>query len=186
MGVCRGLAALLALAGCAAAPRETFDLSGASKISAARLSAHGGGVAVAEPVATQPTASDRLVVRGAAGDLSVLEGAQWADRLPRLVQARFIARLNASGVDAVFPGALAAYQLTSELRRFEIDAPRQIAVVEIAARLSSDRTGAKRASAVFVGEAPAPHTLGPDAAHALDAALNQALDRLVAWTRARI
>jgi ABC-type uncharacterized transport system auxiliary subunit len=39
---------------------------------------------------------------------------------------------------------------------------------------------------VFVGEAPAPHTLGSDAAGALDAALDQALDRVVVWTRARI
>ncbi len=185
-GAAAGFAALLSLAGCAAQPRETFDLSGASRLSAGRLSAHGGGVAVAEPIASQPTASDRLVVRGAAGDLAVLEGAQWADRLPRLVQARLIARLGAGGVDATFPGAPAVYQLTSELRRFEIDAPRQIAVVEIFARLSTDQTGAKRAAAVFVGEAPAPRTLGPDAAHALDAALSQALDRLVAWTRARI
>ncbi len=179
-------AVILALAGCSAAPRETFDLSGASSGAASRLSARAGAVAVAEPVALQPLASDRLVIRGVAGDLAVLSDAQWADRLPRLVEARLIARLGAGGVDATFPGAVAAYQLTSELRRFEIDASRQIAVVEIAARLSSDRNGAKRGAAVFVGEAPAPRTLGPDAALALDTALNQALDRLVAWTRAGI
>ncbi len=186
-GAAAGFAAVMvALAGCSAAPRETFDLSGASSGAGSRLSARVGAVAVAEPVALQPVASDRLVIRGAAGDLAVLSDAQWADRLPRLVEARLIARLGAGGVDATFPGAVAAYQLTSELRRFEIDASRQIAIVEITARLSSDRNGAKRGAAIFVGEAPAPHTLGPDAAGALDAALNQALDRLVAWTRTRI
>ena len=134
----------------------------------------------------QPVASDRLVIRGAAGDLAVLADAQWADRLPRLVEARLITRLRAGGVDATFPGAVASYRLTSELRRFEIDSAREIAVVEIAARLSSESNGARRGEAVFVGEAPAPHTLGPDAVRALDAALDQASARLVAWTRARI
>jgi cholesterol transport system auxiliary component len=179
-------ALVLALAGCSAAPRETFDLSGASQVAGSRLSERGGTVVVAEPVALQPTASDRLVIRGAAGDLSVLSDAQWADRLPRLVEARLIARLAAGGVDATFPGAVASYRLTSELRRFEIDAAREIAVVEIAVRLSSESNGARRGEAVFVGEAPAPHTLAPDAARAFDAALDQASARLVAWTRARI
>jgi cholesterol transport system auxiliary component len=186
-GAAAALAALiLALAGCSAAPRETFDLSEASKIAGARFSERGGTVVVAEPVALQPVSSDRLVIRGAAGELAVLSDAQWADRLPRLVEARLIARLRAGGVDAAFPGALASYQLTSELRRFEIDAAREIAIVEIAARLSSESNGARRGDAVFVGEATAPHTLGPDAARAFDAALDQAASRLVAWTRARI
>jgi cholesterol transport system auxiliary component len=189
-GARKGAAALatliLALAGCSAAPRETFDLSGASQVAGSRLSERGGTVEVAEPVALQPTASDRLVIRGAAGDLSVLADAQWADRLPRLVEARLITRLRAGGVDATFPGAVASYRLTSDLRRFEIDAAREIAVVEIAVRLSSASSGARRGEAVFVGEAPAPHTLAPDAARAFDAALDQASARLVAWTRARI
>ena len=181
------LAALvLMLAGCSAAPRETFDLSGASQVAAARLSERGGTVEVAEPVALQPTASNRLVIRGADGDLAVLSDAQWADRLPRLVEARLITRLRAGGVDATFPGAVASYRLTTDLQRFEIDAAREVAVVEIAVRLSNVSNGAGRGDAVFVGEAPAPHTLGPDAVRAFDAALDQASARLVAWTRARI
>ncbi len=186
-GAAATLAALIfALASCGSAPRETFDLSGASKVAGGRLSERGGTVEVAEPVALQPVASDRLVIRGASGDLAVLADAQWADRLPRLVEARLITRLRAGGVDATFPGAVASYRLTSELRRFEIDSAGEIAVVEIAARLSSESNGARRGEAVFVGEAPAPHTLGPDAVRALDAALDQASARLVAWTRARI
>jgi cholesterol transport system auxiliary component len=186
-GAAAALAAMvLALAGCSAAPRETFDLSGSFSGAPSRFAAAAGAVSVPEPIASQPLASDRLVIRGAADDLAVLADAQWADRLPRLVESRLIARLRAGGVDATFPGAVASYQLASELQRFEIDAARQIAIVEIAVRLSSDRNGARRGDAVFVGEAPAPHTLGPDAAKALDAALNQASSRLVAWTRARI
>jgi cholesterol transport system auxiliary component len=186
-GAAAGLAALsLALVGCSAAPRETFDLSGASLVVGSRLAERGGTVVVHEPVALQPTASDRIVIRGAAGELSVLSDAQWADRLPRLVEARLITRLRTGGVDATFPGGLASFRLTSDLRRFEIDAARELAVVEIAVRLSSESNGARRGEAVFVGEAPAPHTLGPDAARALDAALNEAATRLVAWTRAKI
>ena len=121
-GAAATLAALIfALASCGSAPRETFDLSGASKVAGGRLSERGGTVEVAEPVALQPVASDRLVIRGASGDLAVLADAQWADRLPRLVEARLITRLRAGGVDATFPGAVASYRLTSELRRFEIE-----------------------------------------------------------------
>jgi len=71
-------------------------------------------------VASQLVNSNRLVIRGEADDLAYLADAQWADRLPHLVQASLIARLRERGVDAAFPGAAASYQIATELRRFEM------------------------------------------------------------------
>jgi cholesterol transport system auxiliary component len=180
--------AFLALCGCGATPRETFDLQGASVFEKTHLSKlnQRAALSVAEPTADQLLNSNRLVVRQEAGNLAYLADAQWADRAPRLVQARVISRLVRGGVDAAFPGGVVWYDLTTELRRFEIDAPRGVAVVEIAARISSDQSGALRGAAVFLGEAAVQHTQGPQAANALDEALDRATAQLVVWTRKRI
>jgi cholesterol transport system auxiliary component len=180
--------AALGLYGCGATQRETFDLSGASIAANTRTFtiSRASAVAVAEPSASQLVNSNRLVIRGEADDLAYLADAQWADRLPHLVQASLIARLRERGVDAAFPGAAASYQIATELRRFEIDVSGRRAVVEIAARLSSEQGGRLVGAAVFLGQAPADHTTGPEAVRSLDQALDRAADRLVAWVRGRI
>ncbi len=175
--------ALAALLGCSA-PRETFDFSPAAQENVA-VRVAGPALGVAVPSASALIDSNRLVIREENGGLAVLAGAQWADQLPRLVQARLVAELVASGVDAARPGGVVAYELATELRRFEIDSARQIAVVEITARLTS-ASGARRGAAEFVGEAPAPRTVGRDAVSALETALDAAAARLVAWTRKRV
>jgi cholesterol transport system auxiliary component len=184
-----GLAVLLAvLAGCGAPPRETFDLLGASAPEPTHISLpkRKKPLRVAEPAAEQLLNSNRLAMRQAGGALAYLADAQWADRAPRLVQGRLVARLRDDGVDASFQGEAAGDLLTTDLRRFEIDAARGIAVVEIAARLSDQQSGALRGEAVFSGEAPAPHTDGPEAAHALEQAFAQVADQLARWVRGRL
>lgn len=184
--LCAAFAAVLAFASCAAPPRETFDLAaGAPKpLTAAQLRRGSAAVVVETPRASEVVTSNRFVMRNEGGDLAYLAGAQWADLAPRLVQARLIAALARSGIDAAYPGASAALRLQTELRRFEIDMTRQAAVVEITARLVAEQSGARLGEASFVGEAPAPHTLAPDAANAFDAALERAASRLSAWVRA--
>ena len=88
--------AALGLHGCGATQRETFDLSGASIAANTRTFtiSRASAVAVAEPSASQLVNSNRLVIRGEADDLAYLADAQWADRLPHLVQASLIARLR--------------------------------------------------------------------------------------------
>src|SRR3954464_10092726 len=83
-------AALAALASaCSSAPPPmTFDLT------APRQKVRGGSVeaqvAVAEPVAIQVFEAERILVKDAANAVSFLGGGQWADRLPRLLQARSV------------------------------------------------------------------------------------------------
>src|SRR3954454_10990427 len=95
-------AALAALASaCSSAPPPmTFDLT------APRQKVRGGSVegqvAVAEPVAIQLFEAERILVKDAANAVSFLGGAQWADRLPRLIQARIVQTFeNASRLKAV-------------------------------------------------------------------------------------
>lgn len=176
----------VALAGCGAPERATFDLPASAAPPRARSLAGRPQFAVNEPQANQPIGSDRIVVRTGPQEVALLGGAQWADRLPRLVQTRLIAAFERAGVGAVLPGAVAERQLSSEIRRFEIDATRGAAVVEISVRVINDRDGAALAARVFVGEAPAPEATGAQAARALEAALDEAARRIVAWARAKV
>jgi len=169
----------LALAACAS-PRETFDLG---LESAGRPRAQGAAIAIEEPSAPAFIDTNRFVIRGEGGDLAYLADAQWSDTVPRLVQGQLIDRLTAKGLNAVRPGDGAAFHLSTELRRFEIDSSRETAFVEIVARVTNEKNGARVSEKVIVGEAPAPHTLGPEAARAYEAALDAAADRLISWLR---
>jgi cholesterol transport system auxiliary component len=173
------ICAALALAGCAT-PRETFDLSQGS-LALGRV--HGAAIAIAEPSASATIDTNRFVIRGEGGELTYLADAQWSDTVPRLVQRRLIDRLTSRGLNAVRPGDGAAFRLSTELRRFEIDSGSETAFVEIVARVTNEKYGARVSEKVILGEAPAPHTLGPEAARAYEAALDAAADRLASWLR---
>jgi cholesterol transport system auxiliary component len=173
------ICAALALAGCAN-PRETFDLPPESLASGR---AHGAAIAVQEPSASAIIDSNRFLIRGEGGEVAYLADAQWSDTVPRLVQARLIDRLTSRGVNAVRPGEGAGFRLSTELRRFEIDSGSETALVEIVARVTKEKDGARASEKVILGKAPAPHTLGPEAARAYEAALDAAADRLASWLR---
>lgn len=173
------LCGAVALAGCSS-PRETFDLPPESlKVGGV----HGAAIAVLEPSASAIIDTNRFVIRGEGGDLAYLADAQWSDTVPRLVQSRLIDRLASRGLNAVRPGDGAAFRLSTELRRFEIDQGRERALVEIVARVGSEKDGARVKEKVILGEAPAPHTLGPDDARAYEAALDAAAESLASWLR---
>jgi cholesterol transport system auxiliary component len=179
------VALTLALSGCGQPARETFDLSGTAP--AARLSGPGGGAAlsVREPTAVAPTNADRIVVRDYDGSVSVLPGVQWSDRLPRLLRTRMIEALRNSGVAAAPISLGAERSLVTDIARFEIDVARDLAVVEISARIVDESGGATRASQHFTAEVPAPDHTGAAAVQALTDAAGQVLSRLSSWARGR-
>ncbi|ARN82340.1 ABC-type transport auxiliary lipoprotein family protein [Methylocystis bryophila] len=178
LGVATAICAALTLLACSS-PRETFDFS---PDSFTRGRVHGEAIAIQEPSAPAIIDTNRFLIRGEGGELAYLADAQWSDTVPRLVQGRLIDRLMALGVNAVRQGDNAAYRLSMELRRFEIDSGSETALVEIVARLTK-KDGGQVSEKVILGEAPAPHTLGPEAARAYEAALDAAADRLAAWLR---
>lgn len=139
-----------------------------------------------EPDAIPPVNSDRIVIRTGPNEVANLAGAQWADRLTRLVQARLVEGFDDSGIAAAPPGMSADVMLATEIRRFEIDVGQQSAVVEIAARIIDASSDRQRAARVFVGEAPAPHTTGSDAARALREAMETTIRQIAQWSARHI
>ena len=178
------LAAGLLAAGCTSSSSPTtFDLTAPTQ--GLRASGLSGQVVVAEPVTVQPLEAERIIVRDASGAVSFLGGGQWADRLPRLVQARLIQTFeNGSRLKAVSrPGdrIQADYLLNTELRAFQIAAPANEALVEISARLVNDRSGRIVRSRVFSARVPVGSLDAANAAQALDRALSSVLVDMVRW-----
>lgn len=173
------------LAACASAPLATYDLMPAGGGFAAR--AGQGQLAVLRPEATLPANSDRIVVRSDPQSVAYLTGAQWADTLPSLVQSRLIESFqNAHLLRAVGrPGMLADYSLQTSIRRFELDATRGEAAVEIAAQIIAP-SGRITAGRLFTDTVPVASSDPSTVAAALDAALAQVMRDIVLWTAPKI
>jgi len=173
---------VLLLAGCGGGPAPaTFDLSAARDFG--RIGG-GGQLAVTEPVALQPINSERIIVRQGAS-VSFVGGGQWSEKLPALVQARLIQTFeNGSRIATVGrPSTLAnaGAMLASELRAFEIDAVRHVAVVEITARIVQ-ASGPVTAARIFRAEVPVNGAIdAASATRALDEAQQQVMVQIVRW-----
>lgn len=190
--VALALCGLLFLSGCVGSlftspPPATYDLTGPADLRGIK----GGSTAqilVPAPSALKVLDSQRIVVRR--GSLvAYYPNAQYADTLPRVVQARIIEAFErtkqARAVGRPGEGLSIDYQLLSDIRVFgyEVDASGSgTAVVEISARMMNDRNGRVVAFRVFRGEAP----VAADDASAVVAGLNAALDdvlrQMVAWS----
>lgn len=180
--------ALALLVGCNSAPSPTFDLSAPRQAGRAGGAVTRGQIAISEPVALQILDGDQIIVKDAAGSVSFVNGGQWADRLPRLVQARLIQTFENGpriyGVSRPGGRIVADYQLNTELRAFQVNAATREAVVELSAKLVDDRTGRIRATRVFTGRTPVGLINGPGAADGLDRALSGVMLDVVRWINA--
>ena len=189
------LAALVAasvLPGCAAlpgggpAPLDTYDLSSAAVDTAGPRRGR-MQVLVAEPTALKSLDGESVVIRPSAGSVEFLKGAQWADRLPRVVQARLVEALQATGrlggVGKPGEGLAIDYQIVPEIRAFEVrlDGAAR-AEVTLYVKLLNDRNGVVRASRAFTASSPLGGASGNDAyVAALDRAFAQVVRELVPW-----
>jgi len=138
---------------------------------------------VATPTVFEPYNSDLIVVRGADGALSRAPGARWADRLPTLLQGRIVQTFENAGLarQVVPQGEPAQYALSVDVRRFDIDAAKRQAVVEVTARLVAESGGRVVAAHVFSGAAPVAEIAGVAPAQALGDAFADVLSRLIPW-----
>jgi cholesterol transport system auxiliary component len=180
------MALALPLAGCANAPSATFDLSALAAAKPAR--ALGAQVVVSEPVATAPMDSDRIVVRPTPETIATLKGAQWTERLPRLLQTRLLQSFENARllrfVSRPDGRVVAQYSLNTEIRRFDMDLSRGEAVVEISVKLVEEGAGRIAAAKIFSASAPVVADEGAPAA--LDAALGEVMGQIVLWTAGRV
>lgn len=184
-------AALLALslAGCAAlggkpAPLDTFELSAPSLEARAHSRRQ---ILIAQPSALKALDSQNIVIKPSPRSIQYLKGAQWADRLPMIVQARLAETFQRSGsftgVGKPGEGLAIDYQVIVEIRSFEVRVDGgEHAEVELFVRLLNDRNGEVRASKTFSAIAPVSGNGNQAYVGALDAAFGDAARQIVRWT----
>ncbi|WP_292130625.1 ABC-type transport auxiliary lipoprotein family protein [Mesorhizobium sp.] len=183
------LLAVLAVAGCAAlggkpAPLDTFELSAPS------VDAHGHSrkqILIAQPSALKALDSQNIVIKPSDRSIQYLKGAQWADRLPLIVQARLAETFQRSGsfagVGKPGEGLAIDYQVIVEVRSFEVRVNGgEHAEVDLFVRLLNDRNGEVKASKSFTASAPVSGSGNPAYVGALDAAFGDAAKQIVRWT----
>lgn len=184
------LASLLLLPGCAlvggGTPQlDTYELTAPTPREVARRTRV--QVLIAQPTALKALDGQNIVVKTGPGVIQYLKGAQWADRLPEVVQARLAESFEASGrfggIGLPGDGLAIDYQVIVDVRAFEIrtDRGRQ-AEVRLFVRILNDRNGVVRASRTFEAKAPVSGTSNNDYVAALDKAFAGAVTAIVEWS----
>ncbi len=180
---------LMLLSGCAligggSKPLDTYELT------APTSGEHRGRgrtqVLIAEPSALKALDGQNIVIKPAPGAIQFLKGAQWADRLPKVVQARLAETFQRSGrfagVGKPGEGLAIDYQIIVEIRSFEIRLDGgERADVELFVRILNDRNGVVRASKSFTASAPVSGAGNDAYVGALDNAFGQAAIDIVSW-----
>jgi cholesterol transport system auxiliary component len=177
-------ALVLTLAGCAAlggkpAPLDTFELSAPS----VEMRGHSRRqILIAQPSALKALDSQNIVIRPSDHSIQFLKGAQWADRLPLIVQARLAETFQRSGsfagVGKPGEGLAIDYQIIVEVR---VNGGEH-ADVDLFVRILNDRNGEVRASKSFTASAPVSGSGNAAYVGALDSAFGQAAKDIVHWT----
>lgn len=177
----------LSVSACASSKKlDTFDLSSASP-SVTSPRKQGRQILIAAPSALKALDGENVVVRSGPNSISFLKGAQWADRLPNIVQSRLIQAFESTrrlgGVGRPGDGLAIDYQVISEIRTFDIDASAgETAVVELAIKILNDKNGTVRASRVFRSTSSVSGPGNESYVAALDRAFDSATGDIVTWT----
>lgn len=130
--------------------------------------------------------SQKILIRNSGGTYSNINNAQWADNLPKLIQARIVQSFeNARQLGAVsrpLDQLAAQYRLELTVRGFQIMLePSPNAVVDVTARIVSDK-GAIADARAFTASVPAKSIEAPDAVAALNQAFAKVAAEIVVWT----
>jgi len=183
-GLIAGLEKLAGTGENAKKPNTTFDLIAPKEFPAIKdITAQ---MTVPDLNATLVYDTQRMLIRGEDGTYKTVDGAEWADNLPKLVQAKIVQSFeNAKQLKSVsrpIDDVQPEYKLELGLRGFQI-VPGQTpnALVEFSARLIGDKGEVKDAR-IFTVTEPAQSLDAAQAAAALNRAFAKAAQELVAWT----
>ncbi|MFC3645087.1 ABC-type transport auxiliary lipoprotein family protein [Aquibium oceanicum] len=189
VGVLVGVAALAS--GCAALPGGGPDPLDTYELTTPDLSVSGPAnprtqILIAEPNALKSLDGQDIVVKPAPASIQFLKGAQWGDRLPKLVQARLAEAFQRSdkfaGVGRPGDGLAIDYQIVVEIRSFEVRVqPGERAYVEFFVRILNDRNGVVRAARSFDAAVPVTGTGNDARVAAMDAAFGSVASAVVEW-----
>jgi len=145
-----------------------------------------GQLVIPDPTALSLLDSEKILTKSAAGAGSPLPDGQWADTVPKMLQARIIQGFENAGTFAAvsrpLEGLTGDYQLLIDIRRFQLAAAAQPAAdVELAGKVL-DANGRILDTRVFRATQPAAASDAQAAATALDQAFGRAASELVTWT----
>lgn len=130
----------------------------------------------------------RILISRRPGERSQLEGGQWDDTLPKLVQEKVLESLEAAGFENIakgMDGFDAQYQLILDIRAFELHLePEPQAKVELNVKIL--KGGHIVAAKTFSAQAPAKSAEAPDAVAALNAAFARTTTDLAAWVQQKV
>lgn len=186
------VAIVLLLSGCAAlpgfgpAPLDTFDLSTpVTSTQGRRLSRT--QVLVAEPTALKTLDGQNIVIRPSAGSIEYMQGAQWSDRLPKIVQARLAETFQRTGrlggIGKPGEGLAIDYQIVTDIRDFGIRIGNpSLAEIELYVRVLNDRNGVVKASRTFKAAVPVRGSGAAAFVDALDAAFGKIAPEITDWS----
>ena len=181
----------LVMSGCALLPGggppplDTYELTAPQVTATARRSPL--QILIAEPGALKALDGEKIVIKPSPGVIQFLKGAQWADRLPLIVQARLAETFQGAGgfrgVGRPGEGLAIDYQIVTELRSFEVRVNGgQQAEVSLFVRLLNDRNGVVRAAKLFNASAPVSGSGNDAYVKALDSAFGTVAVDIVKWT----
>jgi cholesterol transport system auxiliary component len=176
----------LILSACASGPPATYDLLSPPALGALKPLSH--GLIVSEPTAPRVFDTDRVIVRGADGAVSFVEGAQWSDRAPALLQTRIIRAIEKKGYSVAREGTgvVGDIQLSSEIVSFNLvpGSPTQVEVA-LVMRLIDTREGKLVASRSFQNHVAVNSLSGSDITAGFDASISELTPAIADWVLAR-
>lgn len=164
---------------------KVYDLAAATDFAALEKTI-GVQMVVPDPTAILLFDTQKILIRTQDGTYSNVKGGQWADNLPKLMQARVVQSFeNAHQLKEVskpFDTIEGAYRLELGIRNFQMtQEPTPTAVVEFSARVLDDK-GQVTGAHIFNISVPAKTVEASDAVAALNAAFSKAAHELVVWT----
>ena len=179
--------AMIGLSSCALvkspeAPRETFEISAPTSFGGI-LGDSNAQILIKVPTALKAIDSDRMIVKPSPSVITYMAGAQWADTIPKLVQARLVETFENTGRTRATArpgdGLVIDYQLVSDIRRFEVANNR--AVIEISIKLLVDKTGLVQETRIFTASSQTSGSTPQDYVLAFDSAFDELSRSIVRW-----
>lgn len=140
---------------------------------------------IPEPTALVALDTQRILLRAREGALRPVEGAQWSDALPKLVQSKTIQSFeNANYFQAGRPSDAVTgnHLLLLDIRKFDVSSAEDgTAEVELSAKLMSN-TGQLVAAKLFRSESPCSGTDALTTSKALGQAFTKVSSEIVLWS----
>lgn len=146
-------------------------------------------LSIAEPQAISPLDGAHIAVMPAAGEVQTYKGVRWRDAAPALIQQLLLQAFQdtagLAGIGAPAGILQADFALQSSLQDFQAEyrsAKVPIVAIRLSAQLVDNSTGRALAARTFAVEQPCAGAGMPEVFAAFQAALNQLLPQVVAWT----